>query len=596
MSFYGSIYYQLIDTFYKIVLRNNGRNSTKFCSNVTDEVFESRAAGRRGVFGFDTGNRWINLNEKTYVNSDDNENYSIYEIYHGKPDPKAEDVSNSFKLDLTDEEIESRKKNGVIQLNFADKIKVCDTTYDKAGHIAKVETQTYQLPISQVNEDVDSLKKLVGSKLTKYNFPTVSSTDANLHGYVSQNFKDISTLESYVGDWTNSVSEWSKNNAPTIIDAIGNLDDMYGDVNRAEKHQPFSKIIGNLPELWKKFNKENYISLSDIILQEREDFETLDKSTSNALDLLTVKTNDIGTRPDGYDTIYTEIIELHELLDTLTKNHAKDKTNMENAYKAADQVVTQTIGAEINTLNAEVENAKTAINTINNTTIPSINRLIDSIDDRIEAHEKNWVGTEKALTDVDDELAKNITAVSDSIGTLAEGKTVVKMIEDLTEADGKIRKDLTAVDDKIREDLDNTTNIANTNKTDIETINKKIGTVGDKALSVQINENLSDINSLNANALMKSEAETTYAKKTDLDVYAKSSDISTIDEKIDGVITALGLSTDFGEDIPEGSTILKEIFSKLSKIEEDIANIKIAMNTLHADNPPFEEKSEGEIE
>jgi hypothetical protein len=371
---------------------------------------------------------------------------------------------------------------------------------------------------------------------------------------------------------------------------------MYGDVNRAEKHQPFSKIIGNLPELWKKFNKENYISLSDIILQEREDFETLDKSTSNALDLLTVKTNDIGTRPDGYDTIYTEIIELHELLDALTKTHTTDKANIENAYKAADQAVTQTIGAEINVLDTKVEGAENAIKTINETTIPSIYKLIDSIDGRIEVHEKNWVGTEKALTDVDDELAKNITAVSDSIGTLAEGKTVVKMIEDLTEADGKIREDLTAVDNKIREDLDNTTNIANTNKTDIETINKKIGTVGDKALSVQINENLSDINSLNANALMKSEAETTYAKKTDLDVYAKSSDISTFNEKIDGVITTLGLSTDFGENIPEGSTILKEIFSKLSKIEEDISNIKIAMNTLHADNPPFEEKSEGENE
>ena len=74
MSFYGSVYYQLIDTFYKVVLRNKGIENTEFLNSEKNpaEWLESQAVGRKGVFGFDTGNRWINLN--TYSETDDDNN------------------------------------------------------------------------------------------------------------------------------------------------------------------------------------------------------------------------------------------------------------------------------------------------------------------------------------------------------------------------------------------------------------------------------------------------------------------------------------------------------------------------------------------
>lgn len=69
--------------------------------------------GRKGVFGFDSGNRWINLNT-TEEKSDDKELYSIYEIYHGAPDPNANNINNGFKVHLSENELKNRTKDNVI--------------------------------------------------------------------------------------------------------------------------------------------------------------------------------------------------------------------------------------------------------------------------------------------------------------------------------------------------------------------------------------------------------------------------------------------------------------------------------------------------
>jgi hypothetical protein len=56
MSFYGSTYFQLIDTFYKILVKNKGGVAV---SNPTVTEWASQASGRKGVLEFGTGNRWI---------------------------------------------------------------------------------------------------------------------------------------------------------------------------------------------------------------------------------------------------------------------------------------------------------------------------------------------------------------------------------------------------------------------------------------------------------------------------------------------------------------------------------------------------------
>ena len=174
MSFYGSIYYQLIDAFYKVVLSNKGKNSTEFIdASSLPESFETQAAGRKSVFGFDTGNKWINLNERTEVNPDANEAYSIYEIYHGAPDTEKENPGHGFKVILDNSTLNNRTKNGIIQLDFNDEFETYETTYDDAGHISSSEKKIYRLPKAEVNERIDKLEDLVGLPDGYKNLPEV---------------------------------------------------------------------------------------------------------------------------------------------------------------------------------------------------------------------------------------------------------------------------------------------------------------------------------------------------------------------------------------------------------------------------------------
>lgn len=106
MSFYGSVYYQLVDAFTKIVLGNKGINTNnKFGAGSTD-LEGSQAIGRKGVFGFDTGNRWIVFDENTVKDQETGKDFTICEIYHNKPDTKTTQPLNGFRV-LSDTEVKN---------------------------------------------------------------------------------------------------------------------------------------------------------------------------------------------------------------------------------------------------------------------------------------------------------------------------------------------------------------------------------------------------------------------------------------------------------------------------------------------------------
>jgi hypothetical protein len=83
MSFYGSVYYQMIDTFYKVVVKNSGLTSPAF-HNASAGDISTQAIGRKGVFGLDTGNKWLSFSKDVAADGT-----SVYKIWHNKPDSKS---------------------------------------------------------------------------------------------------------------------------------------------------------------------------------------------------------------------------------------------------------------------------------------------------------------------------------------------------------------------------------------------------------------------------------------------------------------------------------------------------------------------------
>ena len=89
MSFYGSVYYQLIDTFYKMIVKNSGDNTYSFNDSLVNDsnkietgvLDESPAVGRKGVFSLDSGNYWINFSKDTVYEDKDNDGEAIAAPY-----------------------------------------------------------------------------------------------------------------------------------------------------------------------------------------------------------------------------------------------------------------------------------------------------------------------------------------------------------------------------------------------------------------------------------------------------------------------------------------------------------------------------------
>lgn len=161
MSFYGSVYYQLVDAFTKIVLGNKGINIDNQFGAGSTALEGSQAIGRKGVFGFDTGNRWIVFDENTVRDEETGKDFTICEIYHNKPDTKNTKPLNGFKV-LSKAEAEANTEP-VTQLEYADTFETYETKYDNAGHVASSERKVYKLPKAEVNERVTTLENLVGT-------------------------------------------------------------------------------------------------------------------------------------------------------------------------------------------------------------------------------------------------------------------------------------------------------------------------------------------------------------------------------------------------------------------------------------------------
>lgn len=100
MSFYGSIYYQLVDAFNRLWFSNQGKDSVLFpgedklvnpnpAEGVPEDTFEYHSPGRQGVIDLKSGNRWI-----VFTQNDEDKSFKIW---HRGADAESNVPGNGFQ-------------------------------------------------------------------------------------------------------------------------------------------------------------------------------------------------------------------------------------------------------------------------------------------------------------------------------------------------------------------------------------------------------------------------------------------------------------------------------------------------------------------
>lgn len=268
MGFYGSVYHQVINNFYKAIINNNGQDKKNMIDDEFDSNVEIAANGRMGTLNFDTGNKWINLHK---TNEED-----IIEIYHGKPEYKEDDdvVSKGFeKIEAEEEQpieekiaaLQDELKCDLISLDSGDYILTEALCYDEAGHITKKEPQIYQMPVGQALA-IEALQRTVGTheESGSVDLNTIEEKDGDeksknhVLGQLEKHQNDIKSLNSYVGDWKSYIDGWDSDSinsfTPTITEIIGSIDHIFNSSykNNAtnSNYNSIAEILGNIYNLW----------------------------------------------------------------------------------------------------------------------------------------------------------------------------------------------------------------------------------------------------------------------------------------------------------------------------------------------------------
>lgn len=442
MSFYGSVYYQLIDTFYKVIMRNKGKESSTFISEEELEDTEVQAVGRKGVFGLDTGNRWINLKCVEEDRPDAKEQYSIYEIYHGAPCEENVSPNHGFKAIVdVDQRID---EEGVIQLDFHDKFETYESIYDEAGHIVETSRKLYRLPKGEVNDRVDRLEQLVGTNENRTNLPKKDDPeDENLYGYVEDNCDDIKKLKWYTGDWTKDAAKYWTNPdeagadklltgyAPTIAQVVGDLNLMYDNEfsNRANNFKSLSEIIGNLYEMYNSINgsKESPISLSSAISKIQSNLKSSVEQIQNSITGIHAQIGKpIDEAIDIYEHIkanYSSIENIEDILDWADKNNT-------------------TVSDELDDLDGRVEDLELYRQELSGVTLPAMNLSIETLQTQTGEHYAIW-------EEASEEFEKTHEDIYSKMGSVPDNDNIINIIstteEDLLAIIGEVPQDSTVM-------------------------------------------------------------------------------------------------------------------------------------------------------
>lgn len=280
MSFYGTLYSEVIDAIYRILVSNKGKDKKNFPAN-TDLASNTplTAIGRQGVLDMDSGNRWIQLT----ADSDETK----CSIWHAAPDDSA---TNNFTPFEKISSLPSGKTS--IDLSSGDIIKVsAPIKVDDAGHVAStIVDQYYKMPVSTVEADIEELKENIGEFSENYSDTTITDELISIQkdvGNFEQAFEnvdvgdqentDISTILAYLKKVVGPTSiVYSDYLMHSLSEAIGN---MYEVFPTSSSTSSLSSGLGNLDNV---FSNLGVNSVSEALLNIKNTTATSSDSANNA--------------------------------------------------------------------------------------------------------------------------------------------------------------------------------------------------------------------------------------------------------------------------------------------------------------------------
>lgn len=305
MSFYGSIYYELIDAFYKILVHNTGYGdgvSFPKPENIKNEQ-ALVAIGRQGVIDMDTGNDWIQITTDP--------SKTKYILWHGKANPNTtKDLVSFSKIEESDIPADTEP----IQLVAGDIIASSTSSYDMAGHISSSDATYYKLPVSTVEQDVKDIKEdieeinkeleeqsnIIGDFKTEFEDDLIY--DESRHGTITKRLASVGYI-----DHVYTKGDIGK----TMANAIGDITFVYpngwingslsGAIGEWEKYQP--RFQSDTVETTDDAGETKHVPVSNISLA----LAALKTNVSSAQENATAANNSFNLLKDKVDALEARI-------------------------------------------------------------------------------------------------------------------------------------------------------------------------------------------------------------------------------------------------------------------------------------------------
>lgn len=263
MSFYGSVYYQLVDTFYKIVAKNSTARNFGPVEYPTEDL-ETQAIGRKGILSLNAGNKWIGFDQIRDAQGDPTG--QGYMIYHA---PADNDPTSATRHGFSCQDDLEMDEDGVYQLTEDSVFETNSYLVDAAGHIIPDVSVKYKLPKTETTDRLNALESWKDQLFWLINGTMPDQPIEDMDAFIAENpreenhadrisageeydeiVRQIYTKSDYFGDSAEETAkvffgedDWSddKGKARSFVDAFGSIRDIKEEVFGGEYAEDHSE-------------------------------------------------------------------------------------------------------------------------------------------------------------------------------------------------------------------------------------------------------------------------------------------------------------------------------------------------------------------